>query len=257
MVMVQQCFYCRKTAKYYFKLFFRLINCHRIIHVIQHHKILNLLNEANDSKFVSRKWNIVIANSKANHAVGDNIIYNTEVLKSDLCDYNDFYILVLGDITITEDNGHGVEFKNFAAVTKCLTEIDGRTIDDAEDLDLVRPMFNFVENSSNYSEIKGSLWFYSKDEATNFSAYIGNYDIFKYFKYKAKLLGHTAENGADGILRKATIAVPLKYLSNFGRSLETPLTDCKVELELERTKYCVFSATFLINKRQAKTIKTS
>ena len=257
MVMVQQCFYCRKTAKYYFKLFFRLINCHRIIHVIQHHKILNLLNEANDSKFVSRKWNIVIANSKANHAVGDNIIYNTEVLKSDLCDYNDFYILVLGDITITEDNGHGVEFKNFAAVTKCLTEIDGRTIDDAEDLDLVRPMFNFVENSSNYSEIKGSLWFCSKDEATNFSADIGNDDIFKSFKCKAKLLGHTAENGADGILRKPTIAVPLKYLSNFGRSLETPLTDCKVELELERTKYCVFSATFLINKRQAKTIKTS
>ena len=255
--MVQQCFYCRKTAKDYLKLFFRLINCHRIIYIIQHHKILNLLNEANDSKFVSRKWNIVIANSKANHAVGDSIIYNKEVLKSDLCDYNDFYILVLGDITITEDNGHGVEFKNFAAVTKCLTEIDGRTIDDAEDLDLVRPMFNFVENSSNYSEIKGSLWFYSKDEATNFSADIGNDDIFKSFKYKAKLLGHTAENGADGILRKATIAVPLKYLSNFGRSLETPLTDCKVELELERTKYCVFSATFLISKRQAKIIKIS
>ena len=125
--MVQQCFYCRKTAKDYFKLFFRLINCHRIIYIMQYHKILNLLNEANDSKFVSRKWNIVIDNSKANHAVGDNIIYNTEVLKSDLCDYNDFYILVLGDITITEDNGHGVEFKNFAAVTKCLTEIDGTT----------------------------------------------------------------------------------------------------------------------------------
>ena len=224
---------------------------------MQHHKILNLLNEASDSKFLSRKWNVVADNSKANHAVGDNIIYNTEVLKSDLCDYNDFYILVLGDITITEDNGHGVEFKNFAAVTKCLTEIDGRTIDDAEDLDLVRPMFNFVENSSNYSEIKGSLWFCSKDEATNFSADIGNDDIFKSFKCKAKLLGHTAENGADGILRKPTIAVPLKYLSNFGRSLETPLIECKVELELERTKYCVFSATFLINKRQAKTIKTS
>ena len=255
--MVQQCFYCRKTAKDYLKLFFRLINCHRIIYIMQHHKILNLLNEASDSKFLSRKWNVVADNSKANHAVGDNIIYNTEVLKSDLCGYNDFYILVLGDINITEDNGHGVEFKNFTTVTKCLTEIDRTTIDDGEDLYLVRPMFKFIEYSLNYSEIKGSLWFYSKDEATNFSAYIGNYDIFKYFKYKAKLLGHTAENGADGILRKATIAVPLKYLSNFGRSLETPLIECKVELELERTKYCVFSATFLISKRQAKIIKTS
>ena len=67
---------------------------------MEHQKILNLLNEANDSEFVTRKWNIDNDNSKANHDVGKEIIYNTEVLKSNICDYNDAYILVRGNITI-------------------------------------------------------------------------------------------------------------------------------------------------------------
>ena len=64
---------------------------------MERQKILNLLNEANDPKFVTRKWNIVNDNSSSD--VGSEIIYNTEVLKSNLCDYNDAYNLVRGDIT--------------------------------------------------------------------------------------------------------------------------------------------------------------
>ena len=71
---------------------------------MKHQKIINLLNEANDSKFSTRKWNIVHDNSKANYGVGNEIIYNVEVLKSNLCDYNDAYILVRGDITIAGRN---------------------------------------------------------------------------------------------------------------------------------------------------------
>ena len=56
---------------------------------MEHQKILNLLNETNDPKFVTRKWNIVNDQSNANYDKGDEIIYNTEVLKSNLCDYND------------------------------------------------------------------------------------------------------------------------------------------------------------------------
>ena len=55
---------------------------------MEHQKILNLLNEYIYSKFVIRKWNIVNDNSKDNHSVGNKIMYNTEVLKSNLCDYN-------------------------------------------------------------------------------------------------------------------------------------------------------------------------
>ena len=61
---------------------------------MEHQKRLNLLNEANDSKFVIRKWNMVNDNSKANYEEGNEISYNTKVLKSTLCDYNDAYILV-------------------------------------------------------------------------------------------------------------------------------------------------------------------
>ena len=66
--------------------------------------------------------------------------YNTEVLKSNLCDYNDIYILLRGDITVEAGDETEVIFKNCAPFTKCITIIDGITIDNAEDVDLVMPM---------------------------------------------------------------------------------------------------------------------
>ena len=103
---------------------------------MEHQKILNLLNEANDSKFVTRKWNIVNDNSKTNHGVGSAIIYNTKVLKSNLFDYNNVYILVTRDITITGHPATQVAFENCTPFTKCITKIDGTTIHDAENLNL-------------------------------------------------------------------------------------------------------------------------
>ena len=93
-------------------------------------------------------------------------------------------------------------------------------------------MYNLIEYSSNYSETTGSLWFYSKDEVTDFNVVIENTDNFKLFKYKPKLLENTVASAAvaaNGILKDATIAVPLKHLSNFWRSLEMPLFNCKIE----------------------------
>ena len=84
---------------------------------------------------------------------------------------------------------------------------------------------NFLEYSSNYSDTAGSLWFCSKDEATNFNADIDNND-FKSLLYKTKLIGETESepppNNNSGILKNATIAIPLKNLSNYWISLETP-----------------------------------
>ena len=107
------------------------------------------------------------------------------------------------------------------------------------------PMYNLTEYSSNYFETTGSLWIYSEDEVTNFNANITNTDNLKSFKYKAILFrnidAQNDNNAANGILKNATIAVPLKYLSNFWRSLEMPLVNCKAELKLSRTKHCVLS----------------
>ena len=143
---------------------------------MEHQKILKLLNEANDSK------------SKTNYCIGNEIIYNTKVLKSNLRDYNDVIILGRGNITITGDQVTQVALKNCAPFTNCITKINRTTIDDAKDLDLVMPMYILIEYSSNYSETAGSLWFYSKDEAIGFNADIANTNNFKSLMYKAKLL---------------------------------------------------------------------
>ena len=104
-------------------------------------------NEQNDSRFVTRKRNIVNNKSKANYDVRNKIIYNTEVLKSNLCDYNDAYILVRSDITIIGYQATQVALKNCAPFAKYIIKIDRTTIDDAEDLDLVMPMYNQIEYS--------------------------------------------------------------------------------------------------------------
>ena len=107
-------------------------------------------------------------------------------------------------------------------------------------------MYNLIKYSSNYSETTGTLWFYSKDEATNFDAGISKTNNFKSLKCKAKLLENTeaqsAANEANEILKTATIAVSLKDLSHFWRSLEMSLINCKVELKLKWKKYFVLSA---------------
>ena len=144
---------------------------------MEHQAILNLLNEASNSKFVTRKWNIVYDNSKVNYDVENEMTYNTEVLKSNLCDYNNAYILVRGDITIAGRNiVTDVAFKNCAPFTKCITKIDGTTVDEAQDLDLVTPMYNLIKYGSNYPETTGSLCLYSKDQAFMFDADIQNTD---------------------------------------------------------------------------------
>ena len=104
-------------------------------------------------------------------------------------------------------------------------------------------MYNLIEYSSNCSEATASLCFYSKDEAPNPNADFANTDTFKSFKYKTKLFGRTVADGANGMLRNTTFAVPLKYLSNFWQSLETPLIDCKVEFKFKWTTNCFLSVT--------------
>ena len=113
---------------------------------MKHQKLFNLLNEPNHSIFMARKWNLVDDLSNVNYSVGNEVIYSTEHLKSNFCDCNDAYILVRGDIIVTVAPSTQVSFKNCAPFTKCITKVDGTTIDDAEDLDLAMPMYNLKIN---------------------------------------------------------------------------------------------------------------
>ena len=103
------------------------------------------MNDANNSKFLTREWNIVNDNSKANYEERNEIIYNTEVLKFTFYDYNDSSNLLGGNITNIGNQVTQVAFKNCAPFTKCITKIDGTIIDDAENLDLVMPIYNLIK----------------------------------------------------------------------------------------------------------------
>ena len=100
---------------------------------------------------MTRKRSITNDNLKTNYDAANGITYNTEVLKSRLCDYNDGYILVIGNVTGTTAPATQVAFKNCAPFTKCITKIGETAIDGAENLDLVMPMYNLIEYISNYS----------------------------------------------------------------------------------------------------------
>ena len=82
--------------------------------------MLNLLNEAKDSKFVTRKRNIVNDNSKPNYDTTNEMTYNTEILKSNICDYNDAYILVRGDVIIIAAPATQIACKSFKYKAKLL-----------------------------------------------------------------------------------------------------------------------------------------
>ena len=91
-------------------------------------------------------------------------------LRSSLCDYSDAYILVSGTITVAEvaagrgNNGIQVVLKNCTPFTNCISEINNTQIDNAKDIDVVMPMYNFIEYNDNYSKTSGSLWQYYRDE---------------------------------------------------------------------------------------------
>ena len=107
-------------------------------------------------------------------------------------------------------------------------------------------MYNLIEYSDNYSDTSGSLWNFKRDEIIN-NADVTNDNNAPSFKYKSNLIGNTENNGTKNGVK---IAVPLKYLSNFWRSLEMPLINCKVELSLKWYETCLLTtattATFEI-----------
>ena len=94
------------------------------------------------------------------------------------------------------------------------------------------PMYNLIEYSENYSKTSGSLWRYYKDEPND------NLTDSEVFKSKIKITGNTS---ADGNTEDVEIIVPLKYLSNFWKTLEMPLINCEVNLIITWSSTCVIA----------------
>ena len=108
-------------------------------------------------------------------------------------------------------------------------------VDYANFINIAMPMYNLIEYSDNYSDSSGNIWSFKRDDVLN-NADVTNDDNTPSFKYKANLIANT---NADGTKKGVKTAIPLKYLSNFWRSLEMPLINCKVELSLKWIENCV------------------
>ena len=124
---------------------------------MEHQKTLYLWNKAGESSFVRRKSYIVYIHSNTYFAVGNQIIYNAEILKYSLWDYNNAFTLVRGNITVVGIHKTQTELKNCESFIKFTTKINRTTIDDAEDLDLIMLMHSLIECCLNYSDATGSL----------------------------------------------------------------------------------------------------
>ena len=114
------------------------------------------------------------------------------------------------------------------------------------------PMYNLIEYSDNYQDSSATLYQYKRDEPPEANAINDlTTNTSSSFKYKIELLDNPVLDG-DIAKRNVKVVVPLKYLSNFFRSLEMPLINCKMKLNLTCKKECVLSnqdgaAVFIIN----------
>ena len=228
---------------------------------MENQKIINLLDKVDTGSkhFATKKWYIINDENNTNYGVNkdtgadnpDTIKYDTRVLKLNFCDYAEAYILIEGTIRAAAANTR-LALKNSAPFTKCNLEINDEHIDTAENLDITMPMYNLIEYSDNYQDSSATLYQYKRDEPPEANAIADlTVDNSSSFKYKVSLLGNPVLDG-NITKRSVKVVVPLKYLSNFFRSLEMPLINFKIKLNLTWKKECVLSnqdgaAVFIIN----------
>ena len=137
---------------------------------MEYQKIGNLLENTSNqpSRITTKNWSKINDESRGGYTTGSDIKFKTTMLVSSLCDYADAYILVKGTIRITGARGDtaarradkrnkGVIFKNCAPFTKCIRKINGTETNNAQDIDIVVPMYNLIQYSDSYSKTSGSL----------------------------------------------------------------------------------------------------
>ena len=172
-----------------------------------------------------------------------------------MCDYADAYGLVDGTIRAEAANAANaaatrLALENCAPFTKCNLEINDEHVDTAENLDIVMPLYNLIEYSDNYQDSSATLYRYKRDQPPDNNVDLTANNLAS-FKYKVNSLGNPVVTNRI-VEKNLKIVVPLKYLSNFFRSLEMPLINCKIKLNLTWKKECVLStdaadAVFIIN----------
>ena len=190
---------------------------------MEFNKINNLLGPAHDKvpRFITKKWIEVQSQSGNTYNTSKPIRFKTSMLRSDLCNYSDAYVRVKGTVTVTNPNNNAnfdrrLTLKNSAPFISCVSKINGELVENAEDLDIVIPMYNLLEYSKNYEKTSGSLFNYYRDEPNEAEIANDNGVInisirnSKSFDYETETTG-SLDAGEDE-KEDVIIAIPLKYL---------------------------------------------
>ena len=226
-------------------------------------KFVNLVGVTSDDtdlpRFATKKWIEFYDPSGKNYNADKEIRIKTPMLRSDICDFSDAYIVVKGIIAGTNPNNakrnNVVAFKNNAPFINCISKINGVQIDIAEDLDLVMPMYNLLAYTKNYRKTTVSLWNNYRDEPSN-----PLFSNSKSFKYKISVTGNTyslcvgdAGYDANKVRKNQTeVVIPLKHLGNFWTTLNIPLINCEIELILTWSKICTLGDMTAANNPPTK-----
>ena len=171
------------------------------------------------------------------------------MLRSDLCDYSDAYIVVKGRISVTGTDtanrrNKKLTLKKSAPFISFTSKINNTFIGNAEDLNIVVSMYNLLGYSDNYSITSGNIWNYYSDEVDDAvnetdagnNKVNNNKTTCKSFEYKTN-----EQRAHQIIIVNAEVVLQLKYLSNFWRSLNLPLINSEIQLDLTWSKNCVLS----------------
>ena len=228
-------------------------------------KIKNLLDLKDETypKYQTKTWYVINDRNNDSYDDGDQndkiIKIDTEVVKPFLWDYADGYILVTGNVTVEGGNANTkAPFKNCHPFTKSTIHLNDESVEDSDNLDIIMNMYNLNEYFDNYEDSTASLYHYKKQEQN----YAGNGNVNNItanastsFEYKSKFLGNATEKDGNAVLKNVQIVVPLKYVSSFFRSLEMPLINTKIYIQLNYTKHSVISdnagtSTFKITKTE-------
>ena len=206
---------------------------------MEYQEITNFLGSILDKKvprFITKKWKEVNDQSGGPYNPSKQIRFKTSMLGSKLCDYSDAYIVVKGKITVKDPNNNAYDkklaLKNNAPFISCISKINGELIENAEDLDIVMPMYNLFEYSKNYRKSTGSLFNYYRDEPNSGAEGNINYSIkdSKSFDCKTSIIGELEDNNTE------------KDSGNFGKNLDISLINCEISLTLSWYEKCVLTS---------------
>ena len=184
-----------------------------------------LVNAPNQpTKFRTKNWIEINDGARGTFNTKSQIKFKTSMIQSSICDYSDAYMLVSGTITVNELAGYGgnnniqVVFENGTPFTDCISKINNTQIDNANDIDVVMPIYGDINANGAPDNFPGNG---------------------ASFKYKQNVIGSKGNNGTKAV----KTMVPLKYLSIFWRTLQMLLINCETNLILMwYANFAIFNA---------------